>query len=120
VETKQRCKRFPSTPQEVLNRFDEVKRAAGVNVYRTKVREMDEGELKRVIPRLFYEGLLLSVDELNTWLRTQDPKKRKVAATVFIDKLCDANFIKNLNLLASALDEGKKGKPEKPKAEWGK
>ncbi len=81
-------------------------------------------DIKKEIPRLFYEGLWMSMNILiHEHLRSKDGKRKKAACSEFLNKLTDSNFIKNLALLK---DEGESEKEKakkpvsKPKVDWGK
>lgn len=117
-------KRFPHSREELNELIDEQRKKRGQPLYAYKVRTMTDLQIKRKIPRLFYEGLLMSVDILsNEYLRSKDPKKKKLAAREFLDLLCDTNFIKNLVILKEEGKDDSKGKAEREKdrgtAEWG-
>lgn len=95
-------------------------RAGGIALYTKRVRKMSTRSIKEAIPRLVYEAMLMSVDILlNEHLRSRKPERKKEAAAVFLSKLSDAAFIKNLALLTEEASRTKdKHKPAK--AEWSK
>ena len=82
-----------------------------------KIDEMDIDEIKAKIPKLIYAGILQSAFILNSHLKNKDPKKKKEAAAVFLDRLGQANFLKNIAALNSG--EEKKNQHKTATAEWG-
>lgn len=84
----------------------------------TKIDEMDIDEIKAKIPKLIYAGILQSAFILNSHLKNKDQKKKKEAAAVFLDRLGQANFLKNIASLSAGEDSKNKHKPAT--AEWGK
>lgn len=83
-----------------------------------KIRDLTLDEIKAKIPRIIFSGILLSADILyNDHLRGRDMKKKKEAAAVFLEKLGNANLLKNLAVLSSGEDEKNKKQPKK--VSWG-
>lgn len=83
-----------------------------------KIQNLTLDEIKGRIPRIIFSGILLSADILyNDHLRGRDMKKKKEAAAVFLEKLGNANLLKNLAVL-SAGEAGKEKKQPK-KVSWG-
>jgi hypothetical protein len=78
-----------------------------------KIQNLTLDEIKNRIPRVVYSGILLSADILyNDHLRGRDMKKKKEAAAVFLEKLGNANLLKNLAVLSAGKEdhENKKSK----------
>lgn len=66
---------------------------------------------------MVYSGILLSADILyNDHLRGRDMKKKKEAAAVFLEKLGNANLLKNLAVLSAGREEHDKKKSKA--VEW--
>lgn len=82
-----------------------------------EIDELDIDEIKAKIPKVIYSGILQSAYILNSHLRGKDPKKKKDAAEVFLDRLGQANFLKNIAALNAGEDSKNKHKPGT--AEWG-
>jgi hypothetical protein len=82
-----------------------------------KIDEMDIDEIKAKIPKLIYAGILQSAFILNSHLKNQDQKKKKEAASIFLDRLGQANFLKNIAALGAG--EEKKNQHRPSTAEWG-
>lgn len=82
-----------------------------------KIDEMDIDEIKAKIPKLIYAGILQSAFILNSHLKNKDQKKKKEAAAVFLDRLGQANFLKNIASLGAG--EEKKNQHKPGTAEWG-
>lgn len=82
-----------------------------------QIDEMDIDAIKAKIPKLIYAGILQSAFILNSHLKNKDQKKKKEAAAVFLDRLGQANFLKNIAALNSGEDTKNKHKPAT--AEWG-
>jgi hypothetical protein len=83
-----------------------------------KIDEMDIDDIKAKIPKLIYAGILQSAFILNSHLKNKDPKKKKEAAAVFLDRLGQANFLKNIAALGAGEDKKNQRKPAT--ADWGK
>jgi hypothetical protein len=76
-----------------------------------KIQRLSLDEIKARIPRVVYSGILVSADILyNDYLRGRDMKKKKEAAAVFLEKLGNANLLKNLAILSSSETESEKKK----------
>lgn len=82
-----------------------------------KIDDMDIEEIKAKIPKLIYAGILQSAFILNSHLKTKDQKKKKEAAAIFLDRLGQANFLKNIASLSAGEEKRNQNKPAK--AEWG-
>jgi hypothetical protein len=82
-----------------------------------QIDEMDIDAIKAKIPKLIYAGILQSAFILNSHLKNKDPKKKKEAAAVFLDRLGQANFLKNIAALGAG--EEKKNQHKPGTAEWG-
>lgn len=82
-----------------------------------KIQSLTLDEIKERIPRVVYSGILLSADILyNDHLRGRDMKKKKEAAAVFLEKLGNANLLKNLAVLSAGREEHDKKKSKA--VEW--
>lgn len=79
-----------------------------------KIKDLTLDQIKAKIPRVVFSGILLSADILyNDHLRGSDTKKKREAAAVFLEKLGNANLLKNLAVLSSSEDDKNKRQPKK-------
>lgn len=99
-------------------RIQDLKDAAGLPFDPSAAKGMTTAQLKKDIPRLAYEAMWMSFKILiHEHLRSKDPKKKRAAASEFVERLSDASFIKNLALLKGEAEADGKEKNAK-KAEW--
>lgn len=112
-------RRFTDSLQKVKEKFDIVTPELDEDRVRLahKIQSLTLDEIKERIPRVVYSGILLSADILyNDHLRGRDMKKKKEAAAVFLEKLGNANLLKNLAVLSAGREEHDKKKSKA--VEW--
>lgn len=80
----------------------------------TEVRRMSDDEIKQILPRKIYEGLLISVETMVGFLRSKDLQKKYRASAFMLDKLGDSKFWDTLKEMTS---QARKLGGEK--VEWG-
>lgn len=113
-------RRFTNSLEKVKQKFDIVTPELDEDKVRLahKIQNLSIEEIKARIPRVVYSGILLSADILyNDHLRGRDMKKKKEAAAVFLEKLGNANLLKNLSVLSSSEEDKNKKQPKK--VSWG-
>jgi len=81
-----------------------------------QIDELDLDDIKAKIPKIVYSGMLKAAFIMDQHLNSRDQKRRKEAAAVFLDRLGQANFLKNIAALSAG--EEKKNQHKPAKAEW--